>query len=177
MSKVKFNKLLKQRIRKNAYKYLTEKKRTKGKEISYSRIKMAEYLLPENDLTIEQKRRIFAVRNKMVDIPNHFSSSKNNTLCVCGEKETLSHIYDCEILNETKRETLPYEKIYDGNVFEQTKILYKIEENLQVREKHSDNKIITKKYTKTEKRRKRKMNELPCDPIVDPLICKKLSIG
>ena len=86
MSKVKFNKLLKQRIRKNAYKYLTEKKRTKGKEISYSRIEMAEYLLPENDLTIEQKRRIFAVRNKMVDIPNHFSSSKNNTLCVCGEK-------------------------------------------------------------------------------------------
>ena len=93
------------------------------------------------------------------------------------KKETLSHIYDCEILNETKRETLPYEKIYDGNVFEQTKILYKIEENLQVREKHSDNKIITKEYTKTEKRRKRKMNELPCDPIVDPLICKKLSIG
>ena len=53
----------------------------------------------------------------MVDIPNHFSSSKNSTLCICGEKEILSHIYDCEILNETKRETFPQEKIDDENVF------------------------------------------------------------
>ena len=87
-----FNKLLKQKIRKNAYKYLTEKKETKGKEISYSRIEMAEYLLPENEFTIEQKRRIFAVRNKIVDIPNNFSSSKNYTLCICGEKEILSNM-------------------------------------------------------------------------------------
>ena len=113
-------------------------KRKEQQEISYSRIEMAEYLLSDNELTIEQKRRIFAVRNKMVDIPNHFSSSKNYTLCICGEKETLSHIYDCEILNETKRETLPYEKIYDGNVFEQTKILYKMEENLEIREEYID---------------------------------------
>ena len=99
---------------------------------------MAEYLLPENEFTIEQKRRIFAARNTMVDIPNPFSSSNNYTLCICGEKEILSRIYDCEILNETKRETLPYEKIYDGNAFEQTKILYKIEEILEIREEYSD---------------------------------------
>ena len=85
--------------------------------------------------------------------------------------------YDCEILNETKRETMPYEKIYDGNVFEQIKILYKIEENIEIREKYIDQKKTTKESKKTEKRSKRKIIELPCDPIVDPLTCNKFSIG
>ena len=42
-----------------------EKKRTKVKEIS--RIEMAEYLLPDNQLTIRQKRRMFDGRNNTVD--------------------------------------------------------------------------------------------------------------
>ena len=50
MTKLKFNKLLKQRINENAVKYLTEKQGTKGKEIDYSNITMADYLLPNNNL-------------------------------------------------------------------------------------------------------------------------------
>jgi hypothetical protein len=54
-------------------------------------------------------------------------------------------------LNETKRETMPYEKIYDGNVFEQSKILYIIEENLEIREKYINQKK-TKECKKKEER-------------------------
>jgi hypothetical protein len=177
MSKSKFNEMLKQQTRNNAYKYLIGKKRSKGKEISYSRIEMAEYLLPDNELTIEQKQRLFAVRNKMVEIPSHFSSGDNNILCICGDKEILSHIYNCDILNESEKETLPYEKVYLGNVNEQTKILYKIEENLRIREKYIDVQTNIKQRITTGKRRKRKINELPSDPAVDPLHCKKFSFG
>ena len=77
---------------------------------------MGECLLPNNNLTIEQKQRLFAVRNKMVEKPSHFSSGDNNILCICGDKEILSHIYSCDILNESEKETLPYEKVYSGNV-------------------------------------------------------------
>ena len=77
MTKYKFIKLLNERIQTGALKYLLGKQGVKGQEISYSRIQMSDYLLPTNDKqTIEQKRRLFAVRKKMVNIPLHFSSSK-----------------------------------------------------------------------------------------------------
>ena len=140
---------------------------------------MAEYLLPNNDLTIEQKQRLFAVRNKMIDIPSHFSSGVNDILCICGDKENLSHIYSCDILNESEKETIPYEKCYSGNVNEQTKILYKIEENLRIREKYIDVQTDVQRNIKQRitTGKKRKRNELPCDQAIDPLHCKKFSFG
>ena len=177
MSKSKFNEMLKQQTRNNAYKYLIGKKRSKGKEISYSRIEMAEYLLPDNELTIEQKQRLFAVRNKMVEIPSHFSSGNNDFLCICGDKESLSHIYSCDVLNENESENIPYEKVYLNNVNEQTKILYKIEENLRKREKYIDVQTDVKRNQKEINGKKRKISEQPCDQEIDPLHCKKFSFG
>ena len=69
MSKNKFNQILKCRLRLNALKYLRNKQGTKGKDIQYSAIEMSEYLLPSNkNLTLEEKRRQFAIINKMVDM-------------------------------------------------------------------------------------------------------------
>ena len=77
MSKNKFNQILKCKLRLNALKYLRNKQGTKGKDIQYSAIEMSEYLLPSNkNLTLEEKRRQFAIRNKMVDIPANFSQNK-----------------------------------------------------------------------------------------------------
>ena len=107
------------------------------------------------------------------------SSGDNDILCICGDKEILSHIYSCNILNESEKETLPYEKVYSGNVNEQMKILYKIEENLRTREKYINvqtnvQRNIKQTITIT---KKRKRNELPCDQAIDPLHCKKFSFG
>ena len=55
-------------------------------------MEMAEYLFPNNDFSIEQKQRIVALRNKMVEIPNYFSSKNEKTLCICGEDEVMSYI-------------------------------------------------------------------------------------
>ena len=71
---------------------------------------MADYLLPNSILTINEKQRLFANRNQIVDIPNHFSSGNKKNLCICGEEENLPHIYVCERFNETDIEKLPYEK-------------------------------------------------------------------
>ena len=99
-------------------KYLLGKQGFKGQEMKYSRMEMSEYLLPTNkNLTIDQKRRLFAIKNKMIDIPSNFSSKTENR-CQCGSVENMEHIYLCETLNQETR-ILPYEKIYNGNINEQ----------------------------------------------------------
>ena len=57
-----FLRKIKSQIRKNALKYLLEKRKTKGKEIQNQNLKMAEYLTPLNrKMTIENKRIMFSV--------------------------------------------------------------------------------------------------------------------
>ena len=102
MSKNKFNQILKNKLRVNALKYLTNKQGTKGKDIQYSTIEMSEYLLPSNkNLTLEEKRRQFAIRNKMVGIP-----AMEETICFCGKIENMNHIYECEMLESEKRKSI-----------------------------------------------------------------------
>ena len=60
---------------------------------------MADYLLPNNNLSNLDKERIFAIRNKMIEIESNFLSGKKETFCFCGEKEEMPHIYYCELLN------------------------------------------------------------------------------
>ena len=110
MTNTKFNKILKIKSKESALRYLNEKKGKKGKEISYHSIEMAEYLLPYNKMSISQKRKIFEIRNKMVDIPDNFSSDSIENVCICGQREILSHIYYCNILSENKNEKVLYEK-------------------------------------------------------------------
>ena len=70
MTKTKFSRILKVKIKKNAFSYLIRKRGKKGGEISYTSLEMAEYLQPCNaNLTIEQKHELFEVRNRMVLIP------------------------------------------------------------------------------------------------------------
>ena len=69
MSKTKFSNMVKSKIKLNALKYLKEKQKSKGSEICYIDIEMADYLLPENKmLTIDEKQQLFVVRNCMTEI-------------------------------------------------------------------------------------------------------------
>ena len=140
---------MKDKLRKKALKYLTEKQGTKGKDIIYSSIEMSEYLLPTNkNLTLEQKRRQFSIRNKMIDIPANFPKSKEKTVCFCGNIEDMNHIYECELFSSEKQ-NISYEKIYNGDIHEQTEVFRRMENCLDKR----------KSITDLE-------NELPCDPNV-----------
>ena len=133
MTKYKFNSILKERIKKNALKYLLDKKGKKGKEIIYSELQMAEYLLPgSNNLTIEEKCKIFAVKNRMIDIPANFGGT--NT-CICGMEEDMAHIYNCGIY-KGKQPILVYEKIFSGNIREQIEIFRLFEQNFEERLKN-----------------------------------------
>ena len=136
MTKVQFSKVVREKSRRKSIIYLTGKQGRKGKDIKYENLEMSEYLLPSTtDLTIEEQRKLFSIRNKMVNIENNFPKSENKEKCSCGVIEDMKHIYECDQLNTTSLDTnLQYEKIYNGNISDQIKVFRKMEINLEKRE-------------------------------------------
>ena len=120
-----YSKIIKEKLKESARKYLLEKQGKKGSDISFSSLEMSLYLQPfNNTLTIEQKREMFSIRNKMVKIPANFSSNCEEK-CVCGEKEEMQHIYECKKFCDNEVPTIPYTKIYNGNLKEQITVYKK----------------------------------------------------
>ena len=94
-----FRNFLKKSIKEKAFKYLINKRGSKGKEIEYSRLKMAEYLLPQDEnISILDQQYIFSIRNRMVQINHNFPVQENENLCFCEDIESMKHIYDCKYL-------------------------------------------------------------------------------
>ena len=135
MTKNKFMTILKESVKVISLEYLTGKQKFKGKEIEYEKVEMSEYLLPTyQKLSIEERRKLFSIRNKMINIPANFSKSNSEVKCVCGQTENMTHLYNCEILNTEKPEVL-YEQVYSGNIREQVEILKRFELILEERDR------------------------------------------
>ena len=116
ISKQKFLNMLKVSINQRALEYLVKKQGRKGSEIIYTKIEMSEYLMPNNNsISIEDKRKIFEMRNEMVLIPANFTSSENIVKCICGDDENMRHIYSCQTLNNIE-EVIPYEMIFKDDI-------------------------------------------------------------
>ena len=125
MSRNKFVNMIKNKLSENALEYLLKKQGSKGKEIKYESLEMAEYLLPfNNQLSIGEKQSMFAIRNRMVEIGDNFGEVEK---CHCGIKENMLHIYNCEYLNKNEIET-SYENIHNGNRFEQIKVFRRLKQ-------------------------------------------------
>ena len=98
MPKNKFSKTIQAAIQKIAFEYLTSRRGSKGQEIEYTELKMAEYLLPNHEkITTEEQRNIFEIRNRMVPIPSNFPKIEKKEICVCGELENSKQIYQCKV--------------------------------------------------------------------------------
>ena len=73
---------------------------------------------------------------------HNWNELTDHTVCHCGKKETMEHIYNCNYLNEGNLLNIKYEKIFNGSLKDQIKILEKIQENLEKREKVKEIKKI-----------------------------------
>ena len=133
MTKYRYSNLIKERISINALNYLKEKHSKKEGQIQYKTLEIVEYLKPTNELTNKEKRKICAIRNDMIDIPNNYGKE---TKCLCGIKENTMHIYICEIWNnigKQQNKKISYNSIYNGNIQKQIEILKTFEHNLEKR--------------------------------------------
>ena len=141
MSITYYTRLVRNKCRETAYSYLMQKRGKKGSEMEYKEIQMADYLLPNDHILIEEQRSIFAMRNMMTDIPSNFISEKNNiSVCICKEKEEMKHLYICKYLSEKEPE-ITYEKLYSDNVKNLKLILKHFNQNMKNRENILKNEI------------------------------------
>ena len=138
MTKTQFNKMLKESIKVKAFQYLMRKQRSKGQEINYMELKMAEYLMPNyENLSIDDKRKIFEIRNRMLPIPANFPFGIEEKRCRCGEIENTKHIYICKYWSEENEKT-SFEMIYTDDVLQLKKVYVQYELNYKIREKYQN---------------------------------------
>ena len=133
LSKKQFKTMVKESINKRALEYLLSKRKSKGQEIAYQELKMAEYLLPGyEEITINEQRSIFSIRNRMVQIYENFPSMNKKEFCQCENEITMKHIYDCEYFCENKEIEKPnFKQIFQENVREQMIISRIFEQNYE----------------------------------------------
>ena len=82
---------------------LNQKRKSKGKEIEYTQLEMAEYLLPTNKrMSIEKKRDMFSVRNRMINIESNFKNRKQTRLISIVSKSIVLVLFCLVELNCTK---------------------------------------------------------------------------
>ena len=134
-----YKNIIRNKCKNLALDYLLRKRGSKGKEIQYKEIQTAEYLLPNNELTIEEQRTIFSIRNRMINIPSNFiAKEQNDNKCICNRIEDMKYTYECKNINKKSPE-VNFEQIYNGTIYEQKKILRRFEHNLEMRTKLKEN--------------------------------------
>ena len=94
---------------------------------------MSEYLMPQTELNISEKRNMFAVKNRMTDISSNSSSNKEIEKCWCRKNMNMEHIYVCTLLNNQTIK-MPYNKLFNGNIDEQIKVYKRFKNNMNERE-------------------------------------------
>ena len=133
MKKFEFKKMVKKHIQNVAFSELVAKQKpgTKGCEIKYGeKLEMADYLLPNKSIKLEEQREIFEIRARANRIPSNWGKQ---TLCETGCSEVLNneHILRCFVLNENRITNIEY--IYNGSVEEKLNTLNIFKRNMKRR--------------------------------------------
>ena len=128
-----FKALTKRQSRKTAFKYLITKLQggSKGSSIRYNTLEMADYLLPECELTVEEKISMFSIRCEMNDLPFNFGTKQDCQLG-CSEPMNTEHILLCSQLNENAHD-LKFDNILNGTLRQKIEVFHKIELNTKKR--------------------------------------------
>ena len=150
MSKNKFKRYIKEKIRKAAFKYLTrlQSSHSKIKHIKYESLKIQPYILSKN-LTDNEVNNLFALRSRMIRVKENFKNQYlQNLKCQfqCEKVESQQHLLECESLieklNDDKYDLteVEYSDIF-GNVKEQENIIHIYDKILTLRDELLSNDI------------------------------------
>jgi hypothetical protein len=137
MSKNVFKKLVKEKCRKAIPKYLLEKQSrgSKGDGIKYEILQMADYLMPQSNMSIKDQRELFSRRCRTNKLGANreiieFCETK------CGESLDNAHSFKCEMLNTDRQTKFDFEKVLNGYIIEK-------KDHLKVwRENHEGEKVL-----------------------------------
>ena len=104
MSKEMFKKIVKEKVKKKSFEYLTKIQAThsKAKNIVYRELSLQTYLGSKSSLTIREKSLIFAARARMLDVKANFKIGKTDLRCrkCLVDEETQKHLLKCSKLRD-----------------------------------------------------------------------------
>ena len=120
MTRAKWKKLIKNKIREACFRSLIvdKQKLSKGKEIQYDKLETQLYFKPGNALSAETKRRIFKVRSRDLWLKCNFPHAFSDLQCVTGcdqnNRDDQKHLFYCSVLsgNSVMSNTVQYEDIF-----------------------------------------------------------------
>ena len=123
--------IVKLKCTETAYEYLVNKQinGSKGREIHYSCMSMADYLLPQAGICLEDQYELFSIRCRT----NTMGANRGIVeMCFtqCGEILNNCHIYKCKILNENEQD-YDIDKVLNDCIEEKKKQLKKWRENMK----------------------------------------------
>jgi hypothetical protein len=101
--------------------------------------------MPHTELNIIQKRDIFAVKNRMIDISENLPSNQEIEKCWCGEIESMEHIYMCKEFNDEETE-VSYNQLFNGSIKQQIIIYKRFQENMNARERRRKMRLKMKTF-------------------------------
>ena len=130
MKKNVFKSIVKRKSLEAAFEYLVTKQMngSKGRDIQYSCMYMADYLLPQAGISLEDQNELFSLRCRT----NKMGANRGIVewcFTQCGEILNNAHIFKCKILNENDQ--FDIDKILNGLIAEKKEHLKKWRENMQ----------------------------------------------
>ena len=144
MSKMSFKKLVKEKTKEVALKYLIKQKNSQSKisTMNYEKLEIQEYLLDGNKNTTLSKL-IFKARGKSLEIKTHKKWKYEDTKCVgCKlEIETEDELLNCDGFADTSElsdANINYEMVFENSVENMIKVAKEIRKRLKVRQKLLD---------------------------------------
>ena len=131
MTRPQFKRLTKEKSEEIAYSELIQKKEngSKGSKLKYGpKLQIADYLCPNNQLSVDDQVQIFQIRSQINPLPGNKGESEP---CVtgCGEIMNNFHIFQCEILNTEEHTHI--ENLINGDIYEMKKTLNKWNKNVK----------------------------------------------
>ena len=141
LSEGNFNAHVKLCIRRRALEWLNSEKKSKFEGVEHSELRLQNYLLP-NILGNKQKKLLFLLRSRMIDVKVKFSEKciNNKLFKICKEKsESQEHVLKCkEILKQRNilvNGDIDYNHIFDKEVEKQANVTILFEKLWKLRNK------------------------------------------
>ena len=129
MTRKCFRKLTKAKILEAAFLELKRKqeKGSKGRTIRYGKsLAMADYLCPNNQLSVQDQRDAFRIRSRTNPLPVYRG---NPQLCLCAENKENYHILQCDITNPGMK--IDLEVLSNGSLLEMKTTLLQWRESME----------------------------------------------
>ena len=104
LTKATFKKMVKDKIEEEALKYLNDIKarHSKVRHIEHTKMKMQDYLRPEDTISIDEAKFLFQLRTRMLDVRKNYEGKYKDLMCpVCNlVEDTQPHLIECLKLSD-----------------------------------------------------------------------------